>query len=182
MRAYRSRLAAAFLVALGVGAYGLIAEAEAASELDALVAHLPSLRGDHDKRLARIVLPLYDALNRPATKDVAHLLEEATSADWQACGENDSACGTRDQVIAGFNERGRVVPNLAWQIKEILVEGNRVIVRGEGSGTPVDTFLGLPPRGKSFRVMSIDIHTIEHDKIVKTHHLEDWLDAVQQLK
>jgi len=31
-------------------------------------------------------------------------------------------------------------------------------------------------------VMSIDVHTIEHDKIVKTYHIESWLDALQQLK
>lgn len=180
MRSYRYLIAAAFVAA----ACGEPAEADtASSDLEAQVAQLPTVRGDGKKlKLVRVVLPLYDALNRPATKDVARLLEQATAADWQSCSENDSACATREQVVAGFQDQGRVVPDLSWSIKEVLVDDDHVIVRGEGAGTPVAPFLGLPPSGKAFRVMSIDIHTIKHDKIVKTHHIENWLDAEAQLK
>jgi ketosteroid isomerase-like protein len=127
-----------------------------------------------------IVAPLYDALNRPAEKDVAKLLGDATSPEWVSCGAND-VCLPRDKVIGGFKSRGAAIPDLKWEIKEILVSGNRVIVRGEGSGTPATTFLGVAPAGKSFRVMSIDVHTIENGKMVRSYHLEDWAGAVRQL-
>ena len=71
--------------------------------------------------------------------------------------------------------------NLKWEIKEVMVSGNRVVVRGEGSGTPAVTFLGVPVAGKSFQVMSIDVHTIENGKIVRSYHIEDWASAIRQL-
>ena len=130
---------------------------------------------------ASVVMPLYDALNQPMTKDIDKLITESTSGDWQACGGNDQ-CNTQAEVIAFFKGRGQQVPDLKWDIKEIIVSGNRVIVRGEGSGTPVATFLGIPPTGKAFHVMSIDVHTIANNKIKRSYHLEDWFGGVQQLQ
>ena len=127
-----------------------------------------------------LVAPFYDALNQPAKKDVAALLGQATSADWLAC-SGDDACVPRDVVIGGFKSRGDAVPDLKWEIKEVLVDDNRIIVRGEGSGTPTSAFLGIAPTGKSFHVMSIDVHTVDHGKIVRSYHLEDWSSAAQQL-
>jgi predicted ester cyclase len=127
-----------------------------------------------------IVAPLYDALNRPAEKDVARLLGGATSPEWVSCGANEG-CLPREKVIAGFKAYGADIPDLKWEIKEVMVAGNRVIVRGEGSGTPAGAFLGVAPAGKSFRVMSIDVHTIENGKMVRSYHLEDWAGAMRQL-
>ena len=127
-----------------------------------------------------IIAPFYDALNRPADKDVAKLLREATSPEWVSCGANDT-CLPREKVIGGFKSRGAAIPDLKWEIKEIIVSGDRIVVRGEGSGTPAGTFLGVPAGGKSFRVMSIDVHTIENGKMVRSYHLEDWAGAIRQL-
>jgi ferredoxin-nitrate reductase len=60
-------------------------------------------------------------------------------------------------------------------------DGDRVIVRSEASGTPAGEFFGVPHGGKSFKLMSIDVHTIEGGKIVRSYHVEDWLGAVRQL-
>ena len=54
-------------------------------------------------------------------------------------------------------------------------------VRGEATGTPSAEFMGTPHSGKSFRVMSIDVHTIEGGKIVHSYHIEDWIGATRQL-
>jgi predicted ester cyclase len=131
-------------------------------------------------RARAIITPFYDALNRPADKDVAKLLGEATSPEWVSCGANDT-CLPREKVIGGFKSRGAAIPDLKWEIKEIIVSGDRIVVRGEGSGTPAGTFLGVPAGGKSFRVMSIDVHTIENGKMVRSYHLEDWAGAIRQL-
>ena len=68
-----------------------------------------------------------------------------------------------------------------WTIDEILQAGDRVTVRGHGSGTPVAELFGVGPTGRSFNVLSIDIHTIADGKIASTFHLEDWAAATQQL-
>jgi predicted ester cyclase len=127
-----------------------------------------------------IVAPFYDGLTAAPGKDTASLLRQATSPDWVSCGANE-VCGAREQVVAAIVSRQKAVPDLKWEIREVLVSGNRVIVRGEATGTPVADFLGVPHRGKSFKLMSIDVHTIESGKLVRSYHLEDWLGATRQL-
>jgi predicted ester cyclase len=127
-----------------------------------------------------VVAPLYDALNQPAKKDVAMLLEKAASPTWQSCGANEQ-CAPRERAIAGIKSRGETIPDLKWEIKELIVAGNEVIVRGEASGTPVAPLYDVQPTGKGFKIMSIDIHTIEGGRIVRTYHLEDWAGAMRQV-
>lgn len=122
----------------------------------------------------------YDALNAAPGKDVAGLLTQATAPDWVSCGGND-ACGPRDRVIAAIAGRHKEIPDLRWVIKEALVSGSRVVVRGEATGTPAGDFLGVPQGGRSFKIMSIDVHTMEQGKIVRSYHIEDWLGATRQL-
>ena len=127
-----------------------------------------------------VVAPFYDGLNATPGKDIAGVLRQATAPEWVSCGTND-VCGAREQVIAAIVGRHKAIPDLKWEIKEVLVSGNRVTVRGEATGTPAGEFMGVPHGGKSFRLMSIDVHTIEADKLVRSYHIEDWLGAVRQL-
>jgi predicted ester cyclase len=127
-----------------------------------------------------VVAPFYDGLTAAPGKDVVAVLRQATAPEWVSCGEND-VCVAREQVIARIAGRHKDIPDLKWVIKEVLVSGNRVTVRGEATGTPAGDFLGAPHGGKSFKLMSIDVHTIEGGKIVRSYHVEDWLGAVRQL-
>ncbi|MFY7865715.1 ester cyclase [Roseateles sp.] len=126
------------------------------------------------------IAPFYDALNAAPGKDAAALVMQATGPTWVSCSGQDE-CKPRDKVapmIAGF---GKAIPDLKWEIKEVLVSGDRVVVRGEASGTPAGAFMGVPHGGKSFRIMSIDIHTVEGGKLTRAYHIEDWMSAVRQL-
>jgi len=127
-----------------------------------------------------VVAPFYDGLNATPGKDVAAVLRRATAPEWMSCGANN-VCGAREQVIAAIAGRHKAIPDLKWEIKEVLVSGNRVTVRGEATGTPAGEFMGVPHSGKPFKLMSIDVHTIEGGKIVHSYHVEDWLGAVRQL-
>jgi len=40
---------------------------------------------------------------------------------------------------------------------------------------------GAPPSGQRFEIMSVDIHTVEGGRIVRTYHLEDRTGALRQL-
>ena len=93
----------------------------------------------------------------------------------------NDVCIPREKFIGGFKSRGEASPDIKWEIKEILVAGDRVIVRGEASGTPSGIFRGIPASGKSFKIMSIDIHTIEDGKIKRSYHVEDWAGAMRQV-
>lgn len=74
------------------------------------------------------------------------------------------------------------VPDLAWTVQEAIVAGDRVVVRGEGTGTPVAPLFGTPPTGRPFRIMSIDIHTVSDGRIASSYHLEDWAGVGAQLQ
>ncbi|MEM6927489.1 MAG: ester cyclase [Myxococcota bacterium] len=76
---------------------------------------------------------------------------------------------------------GQMVPDLHWETNEIIEHGNRYTVRGTATGTPVAEFLGVPPTGRGFEIMSIDIVTVEGGRIVHIFHLEDWTGAIAQL-
>ena len=78
-------------------------------------------------------------------------------------------------MVANF---AKSIPDMKFDIKEVLVAGDRVIVRGEVTGTPAGELFGVPHTGKSFRIMAIDIQTIKDGKIAKTYHMENWLSAL----
>ena len=80
--------------------------------------------------------------------------------------------------IAGFH---KAIPDLKWEIKDILVAGNRIVVRGEASGTPAGPLFGVPHSGKSCKVMSIDVHEVRDGKLLRAYHIEDWMGASRQL-
>ena len=126
------------------------------------------------------VAPFYKALNAESANDSAELIRQTTAPDWVSCRGND-VCNSRDEVIAGIAARLKSVPDLKWRIRDVLVSGNQVIVRGEATGTPVAEFFGAAPTGKSFKVMSIDVHTFEGGKMVRSYHIEDWMGAVRQV-
>ena len=126
------------------------------------------------------IAPFYKALNAEFASDSAELIRQATAADWVSCRGND-VCNSRDEVIAGIAARLKSVPDPKWQIKDVLVSGNQVTVRGEATGTPVGEFFGAAHTGKSFKVMSIDVHTLEGGKMIHSYHIEDWIGAVRQL-
>ena len=126
------------------------------------------------------VTPFYQALNAEFAKDSADLIRQATAPDWVSCRGNN-VCNTRDEVITAIGQRLKSIPDLKWEIKEVLVAGDQVIIRGEATGTPAGEFMGAAHSGKSFKVMSIDVNTLEGGKMVRSYHIEDWMGAVRQL-
>lgn len=118
---------------------------------------------------------VFDArLGKPA------LLDNILASDWKVYSNNTDY--VEKPVFLGMLAGTlQAVPDLHWHICELLIAGDRVVVRGEGKGTPVGTFLGVPQSGKSFTIMGIDIHTIRDGRIQTSYHLEDWASALRQI-
>ena len=127
-----------------------------------------------------LIAPFYDALNNPAAKDVAALVTSVAAPEWRSyAGETQSK--SREEFITQAIGFGKLIPDLAWTIKEVLVAGDRIVVRSEATGTPAGDFFGVPHTGRSFRIMTIDIHTVADGRLVAAHHVEDWAGAIRQL-
>jgi len=76
----------------------------------------------------------------------------------------------------------KLIPDLKWEPQEILQDGNKVIVRSTFSGSPKGEFMGMNLDGtRSFKTMSIDIHSVENGQIINIWHLEEWATAIAQL-
>jgi predicted ester cyclase len=155
----------------------LIATALTSLSLAAVPAFAQSMTVEQARKQ---IAPFYEMLNQPANKDLKALSEQALSPDWKSYSSETEFKG-RDGFVAQVGGFGKLIPDLKWDIKDVLVDGNRIIVRSEASGTPVGPFFGVPVSGKSFKIMTIDIHTIKDGKAITAHHVEDWASALRQL-
>jgi len=127
-----------------------------------------------------ILAPFYEALNQPARKDVSALLAQAVHPDYKSYHTNEEWL-TRNQLVEIFKNMGAVVPDLKWVIKDLLVIGDQLIVRGEATGTPTGEFWGAKPTGRGFKTMAIDIFTVRDGKLASCYHIENWMTALQQI-
>lgn len=128
----------------------------------------------------QVVAPFYEMLNKPAEKDLSALAAAVIAPDWRSfAGEKNVK--NREEFVAQVAGFGKLIPDLAWRIDEVFVDGDRIIVRSEATGTPQGPLFGVAPTGKSFKIMTIDIHTLRGGKLVIAHHVEDWAGAIRQL-
>ncbi len=121
-----------------------------------------------------------DLLSEPNAPDLEERVSKVMIDKWVSIptprGGPDAAGFVKS--LKGF---GAAIPDLKWEIQEILQDDNRYIVRSIATGTPVKPMFGVEPKGNSFKIMTIDIHTVENGKIVQSYHVEEWAKAIQQL-
>ena len=148
------------------------------------VACSASGQGLTEAQARTLIAPWYALFNQPvAGEAVKSVHEQLLAPDYQSCwGVLPGDCWGRDQSMKVVGNFANSIPDMKFDIKEVLVSGNRAIVRGEVSGTPAGELFGVPHTGKSFRILAIDIQTIRDGRIVQTYHLENWLSAVGQLR
>jgi predicted ester cyclase len=128
----------------------------------------------------KLVTPLYSMFNQPATKDLKALADIALIPQWKSY-SSQTEFKSREEFLGQIAYFGKIIPDLKWEIKELFIDGNRIIVIGEGSGTPVGPIFGVPVSGKSFKIMAIDVHTFKEGKLIEVFHVEDWAGAIKQL-
>jgi ketosteroid isomerase-like protein len=130
-----------------------------------------------------IIAPWYSLFNVASRGNVKTIQEQVLTPDYESCaGYLPGECWGRDTSIKVVGNFSNSIPDMKFDIKEVLVSGDRVIVRGEVTGTPAGELFGVPHTGKNFRMMAIDIQTIRDGKIAKTYHMENWLSALNQLR
>jgi steroid delta-isomerase-like uncharacterized protein len=113
--------------------------------------------------------------------DAASVMNELLAEDFESI--NAAETKSKAQLTGQVQLFRKLIPDLKWQPEEILQEGGKVIVRSIATGSPKGDFMGVPCDGsKSFRIMTIDIHTVEGGRVKRVHHLEEWTTALKQLK
>ena len=146
-------------------------------------ASAASAQSLNEAQARSVIAPWYSLFNVATRGDVKTIQEQVLTADYETCaGYLPGECWDRDTSIKRVSSFANSIPDLKFDIKEVLVAGDRVIVRGEVTGTPAGELFGAPHTGKSFRIMAIDIQTIKDGKIARTFHMENWLSALGQLR
>ena len=134
------------------------------------------------ENLKEIVRPFYtQCLTISVDTNVAEKMGQILADSFQSKGAVDVK--SKEQLIGQIQFFWKLIPDLKWEIQEMIQEGNQVVVRSLASGTPNGNFMGVPTDGtKSFKTMTIDIHTVENGQLAGVHHLEDWGTAIKQLQ
>ncbi|WP_018689318.1 ester cyclase [Ahrensia kielensis] len=127
------------------------------------------------------VTTFYDLLSNPGTQEQITAFQAATTEDWVSMGDYTGANKSREAFLGQMGGFAQLIPDLNWAIQDIHQDGNTFVVRSRATGTPVAPFFGVDGQGRSFDIMTIDIHELEDGKIARTYHVEDWSTALQQL-
>lgn len=132
--------------------------------------------------LKQIVRPFYtQCLTVNPDTNVAEKMGQILADGFLSKGSTDAK--SKAQLIGQIQFFWKLIPDLKWEIQEMIAEGNHVVVRSLASGTPNGNFMGVQTDGtKSFKTMTIDIHTVENGQVVEVHHLEDWATAIKQVQ
>jgi steroid delta-isomerase-like uncharacterized protein len=72
-------------------------------------------------------------------------------------------------------------PDAYYEVKDIITEGDRVVVWNIFSGTHEKEYLGIPATGNKITVSSILIFKIRNGKIIEEREEADMLGAMMQL-
>ena len=138
-----------------------------------------------DQAKKDLVQNFYNQLSDPLNANADELSAKYMNDDWLSTPRPLGGPG-RAGFLKTLGMFGGMIPDLKWDVQEMLVAGNRVIVRSVASGTPNSPegyFFGVPTSGaKKFEIMTIDIHEIQDGKIVRAFHVEDWATAIQQVQ
>ncbi len=127
------------------------------------------------------VQAFYDLLSNPGSEKETAAFVAATADDWESIGDYSGKNKSREAFLGQVGGFAKLIPDLNWAVQEMHVAGDFVTVRSRATGTPVAPFFGVDGEGRSFDIMTIDIHQVEDGKIVASHHVEDWAGALQQL-
>ncbi|MGW7383843.1 ester cyclase [Streptomyces sp. NPDC054794] len=88
---------------------------------------------------------------------------------------------TRDDLLAVQKHDVDAVPDLHWDLKELLFDGDRIAARLINTGTPAKEWLGVPATGASFEIVEFAIYQVRDGRFVHMTALHDSAEMREQL-
>ena len=130
---------------------------------------------------AQSVQTFYDLLSNPGSDSHVSAFVDVTSDTWESVGDYSGQNKTRDAFLGQMGFFDKLIPNLECTVEAMHQDGDFVTVRGRATGTPVGPLFGVDGQGRSFEILTIDIHELSDGKIIRSYHVEDWATALRQL-
>ncbi len=134
------------------------------------------------ENLKELVKAFYaECLTVGGTEHLTERLNQLLADDFES--RNAAETKSKAILIAQINGFWKLMPDMKWEIQDMVQEGNKVVVRSLFSATPRGNFMGMELDGtKSFQTMAMDMHTLENGQIQTVYHIEEWTTAIAQLK
>jgi predicted ester cyclase len=128
-----------------------------------------------------IVLPFYTgALTVNAETRPTRVLAELLADDFESIDSHERK--NKETLIKQVEFFWKLIPDLKWTPEDVIVAGDKVVVRSVATGSPKGAFMGLALDGsRSFRIDTTDIHELAGSRIQRVRHLEGWAPALKQL-
>lgn len=89
--------------------------------------------------------------------------------------------GTRDDVVTVLKGIVDAVPDIRWEVDELLFDRDGIAVRAINTGTPVKEWLGVPASGASFKIIEYAIYKVRDGRFVQMSNLHDSAEMLRQL-
>ena len=89
--------------------------------------------------------------------------------------------GTREAVVEVLEGIVDAVPDIHWEIEEMLFDRDGIAVRLTNTGTPAKEWLGVQPSGTSFKIVEYAIYKVRDGKFIHMTNLHDSAEMLRQL-
>lgn len=79
----------------------------------------------------------------------------------------------RADMVAEFRRHTDAVPDLAWEIQDLVIEGDRIAARLLDTGTPVAEWNGLAPTGAAVSFFETAFYQVRDGRFATMWYLMD---------
>ena len=143
----------------------------------AAMAHGPSHHGPgggacsqaHRRQIREVVEDYLDVINERDTSQFSQVF----SQDYLLV----STAGTFEGLPAVEGVMSAVytaLPDVHYELDELLIDGNKAVLRYTYTGTHLGDFLGIPATGNTVTCSGLEIDVIEDGYIVETRNFTDY--------
>ena len=138
---------------------------------------------EEEQRVRSVIEPWYSLFTVPERGSVRAVFDRVIAHDFiNYRGELPFEISDREATIPFIEALAGLVPDMRFEVRELLIAGEKAVVRGRAIGTPASALFGQHYTGRGFQIMTIDILTLRAGQITRVYHVENWLGAFQQLR
>jgi predicted ester cyclase len=89
--------------------------------------------------------------------------------------------GTRAEILEALTMHTQGIPDLVWDLQELVIEGDRIAARLIDTGTPAKECFGLTPTGASVEFMECAFYRVRDGRFESAWYLMDAAAVQRQL-
>ncbi len=87
----------------------------------------------------------------------------------------------KEDYLANFVNLRTMMPDVRFDIQEVIAEGDRIVVVENYSGTMTGELKGLEPNGRRMSVTAVDIYRAKDGKLTEVLSVLDTASVMEQL-